>query len=727
MKLTAILLVLAVLLSSCIGNGNEPPAPEETEEEVKLTEEEIEPVYKEESVVIIPNRGYLGTSLEKSTELTPYFSPGEVDQYLAYPMIHTVGDTSYVMRVFPKELEGKGSGSYDAYNSSGEPMENRIEVYRNFDFSAEPELILLPALNERDTVIYGVSANADGTYTVYGNQKEAERVYQMYLYRFDADGNLLEKGNPELDTNKVTIYYPYGDSLYYVQQNQLKRESMTGTKTAIDSDVIAFTRQGYELYYVRSMLDANFRSERSLWVYDLITGEKREISPLKTGRKTDSIAYDAENRVLYFSDYSYIYAHPLDLQGDIKVAAAYNSSITLLDAENGCLSLINGNYQVAMYSLPESPVSMNKNRITLRVCVADMEKDQFEQNNRDLILAMEVNGIAVTIEETYNAPSITSDEYVNTMAKKLLAGDSDFDLFMVSTRMSQLFKKGYYEDLTNYPVLNYYFSRMQEGVEKLCSIGDTWVFVPHDLTPVMAVADTSLTGGKNGEIPGTLDELLPYMDRLMDTLRGNDAWFIRKSNIRRVVDLWFEQYIANCMAKTVDDDTARADLVKLYDTAMKMISHPAVAADSEAVERNGRTEGEYFSRIRNFGVNSGLKDTDICAPVPKINPAYGDPVNGTYFAVNPNSENKELAALFLAYFMENYRESARYYAADAEIGSTGAHALYAEQIGDGIRAYELSGWVMFLNDKLEKLQSGDMTPETAVDETFRYLKMIRDE
>ena len=43
MKLTAILLVLAVLLSSCIGNGNEPPAPEETEEEVKLTEEEIEP------------------------------------------------------------------------------------------------------------------------------------------------------------------------------------------------------------------------------------------------------------------------------------------------------------------------------------------------------------------------------------------------------------------------------------------------------------------------------------------------------------------------------------------------------------------------------------------------------------------------------------------------------------------------------------------------------------
>jgi len=530
-----------------------------------------------------------------------------------------------------------------------------------------------------------------------------------------------------VDTDKITIYYPYGDSLYYIQQNSLKREQpMKNTTDVVDANVIAFTRQGNELYYVCSKLDEDFNARRSLWVYNLVTGEKSEVASLNTGRQMDSIAYDAENQVLYFSDYTYIYAHPLALQGDIKVAASYKSNITLLDAGNGSLSLINRNYQVAMYNLPESPVSMNRDRINLRICVADMEKGQFEQNNRDLLMAMEVNGIAVTVEETYIGASITSDEYVNTMAKKLMSGDTDFDLFYVSTRMSQLFKEGYYENLTNYPVLNHYFTQMRNGVEGLCSIGETWALVPFDLTPVMAVVDTALTDGKTAEIPGTLDELLPHMDQLTESLRKNDAWFIRKSYIRRAVDMWFEQYIANFMAKTVDDDTARADLVELYDMTMKIVSHPAVSIDPKATEINGRTDGGYFSQIRNFGVNSGLKDTEICAAVPKINPSYRDSFAGTFYAINPNSENKELAALFLAYFLENQKEGARFYESETNHKNDAAEKLYTEQMENGIRMYELNGWELYLNDRLEELQNGS-TPDEAAEITFRYLKQVRDE
>jgi len=731
MKRTVVIFLVFSLLSTACTNHHSIETDEilegETTSQTSLSELQVELVYKDQPIVINPTQGYLGTSLEKNTELTPYFTPDEVDNYLAYPVIHIVGDHTYVARVFPKKLEGSGKGAYNAYNMGEESMKNEIEVYQSFDFTAEPEIISLPALNEQDTIIYGISANIDGTYTVNGYQKEKNGNYQHYLYIFDADGNLLQKSKAKLDTDKITIYYPYGDSLYYIQQNSLKREQpMKNTTDVVDANVIAFTRQGNELYYVCSKLDEDFNARRSLWVYNLVTGEKSEVASLNTGRQMDSIAYDAENQVLYFSDYTYIYAHPLALQGDIKVAASYKSNITLLDAGNGSLSLINRNYQVAMYNLPESPVSMNRDRINLRICVADMEKGQFEQNNRDLLMAMEVNGIAVTVEETYIGASITSDEYVNTMAKKLMSGDTDFDLFYVSTRMSQLFKEGYYENLTNYPVLNHYFTQMRNGVEGLCSIGETWALVPFDLTPVMAVVDTALTDGKTAEIPGTLDELLPHMDQLTESLRKNDAWFIRKSYIRRAVDMWFEQYIANFMAKTVDDDTARADLVELYDMTMKIVSHPAVSIDPKATEINGRTDGGYFSQIRNFGVNSGLKDTEICAAVPKINPSYRDSFAGTFYAINPNSENKELAALFLAYFLENQKEGARFYESETNHKNDAAEKLYTEQMENGIRMYELNGWELYLNDRLEELQNGS-TPDEAAEITFRYLKQVRDE
>ena len=45
---------------------------------------------------------------------------------------------------------------------------------------------------------------------------------------------------------------------------------------------------------------------------------------------------------------------------------------------------------------------------------------------------------------------------------------------------------------------------------------------------------------------------------------------------------------------------------------------------------------------------------------------------------------------------------------------------------NGIRMYELNGWALYLNDRLEELQNGS-TPDEAAEITFRYLKQVRDE
>ena len=728
MKKTAVFpMILLISLLICACSTVEPA---ETETGAVLPEERTEILYQEQPIEIKIVEGYIGSSLVKQTELTPFKTAEQVDLFVSHPLLHTTAGKSYVLRRFPADLED-GPGTYDDFVIQGSSMPKEIEVYTGFDFTAEPERIPLTALEEREMTFYGLSANTDNTYTALSYQQVGKNSYQPYLHIFDSNGNLIDESPIKIDLLKFDVYYPYGDALYYIEQYRLKKNApMSDGVTTVDEDAIAFTRQGTELYYVRSVVDENHDAQRSLWVYDLITGEKREIAEINSGRKMNSIAYDAVNEVLYFSDYSYIYAHPLSVGGDIKVAAALDTTITLLDASNGCLSAKIGHNQIAMYTLPESPASMNRDKITLRICVADMEKGKFAENNRELLMAMEVNGISVTIEETYIGTTLNSDEYMSTMAKKLLAGDSDFDLFCVNTRMSSLFKEGYYEDLTKYPVLNAYYDLMLPGVTSLCTVGETLSFVPASLSTTMALADTTLTGGKAHPIPELLDDMLPYMNSLSDTLQDNDGYFIRSGLVRSVMDMWFDQYLANFMAKTVDDDTAYADLEKLYTAVQDMLNHPSVSVDRSATSYGGRVSQSYFSQIDNFGYNSARKDSEIIAATPKINAAYGEPFYGSFYAINPNSENKELAALFLAFFMENSREDSRIYTGTTqhtEETRTDVSDLFRNQLENGIRAYELSGWLMYLNEKVDGILNGTLTPADAAEETFRYLKMTRDE
>ena len=86
---------------------------------------------------------------------------------------------------------------------------------------------------------------------------------------------------------------------------------------------------------------------------------------------------------------------------------------------------------------------------------------------------MELNGFSVRIESSPEMDPSTGNaytEYANTMAKKLLAGDTDFDLFWLSAETPTLFKEGYFTDLasgekesTNLPASDVLYFVLENG------------------------------------------------------------------------------------------------------------------------------------------------------------------------------------------------------------------------------------------------------------------------
>ncbi|MBQ8185316.1 MAG: hypothetical protein IJ037_00410, partial [Clostridia bacterium] len=85
MKKTAVfpmILLISLLLCAC-----SPVEPAETG--AVLPEERTEILYQEQPIEIKIVEGYIGSSLVKQTELTPFKTAEQVDLFVSHPLLHT--------------------------------------------------------------------------------------------------------------------------------------------------------------------------------------------------------------------------------------------------------------------------------------------------------------------------------------------------------------------------------------------------------------------------------------------------------------------------------------------------------------------------------------------------------------------------------------------------------------------------------------------------------------
>ena len=115
---------------------------------------------------------------------------------------------------------------------------------------------------------------------------------------------------------------------------------------------------------------------------------------------------------------------------------------------------------------------------------------------------------------------------------------------------------------------------------------------------------------------------------------------------------------------------------------------------------------------------------------------YRQSWTGSFWAVNPNSKNKELAAAYLAYFIENNLtipgSAGDLYNREPIMGTLyemtyneEVFDLFCAQLKDGVLAYELPDYTGYFNRQFADIKAGKLTREEAADDLFRWLRMLK--
>ena len=642
--------------------------------------------------------GYVPTTLEKITDLAPYKTSEQVDSYVANPQTASAGGTVYLLRNFPADLPD-GPGTWDAWVGSDERDAFRrvIEVYRDIGDLTDPEII---PLDEKiaSSIIYELNANPDGTFSAVSRIQVDSGGYSEHLLHISADGSLIAMG--QVSYGMDDRIRPYGDSLLRLPATnnkfspaKLTRIYLDGSIVTLAENVINFSLQDSTVYYLTEELDENFEEVRCLYSLDLETGETEALSEVILVSKNEFIppnvrtmAYDPDKRILYLAEFQTVNAFLLDTKETVPIVRE-NEYCTIVDIDGDRLFMEVGNHQVTVYGAPSAPQSAETGSVTLRLA-SYYPTDVSEE----LLLSMDADGCPIRTENIFGEDPMGMDEYANTMAKKLMAGDTDFDLFYVSTETAELFKDGYYTDLGAYALLNTYYARMPEGVRELCSVNGRVVLCPDTLTSSSLAIDRTVAGD-SFTAPATFAEFCAYADTL--TLPENTN-LMPSSVVHTRIGPWLTQLISNYMAGTVDDDAALTHMRTLFDWALR---------------QHAVSDPENPAAIRS--VTGHVNDSMVQFPVPKLDETCLTPYSGGFWAVNPNSENRELAALYLAYTLAlDLTDGYRF--ADEDTDYTA-----------GIREYPASAYMYDVYTLLEQCLAGNTTTADAAAEMMKMRNMIK--
>ena len=220
----------------------------------------------------------------------------------------------------------------------------------------------------------------------------------------------------------------------------------------------------------------------------------------------------------------------------------------------------------------------------------------------------------------------------------------------------------------------------------------------------------------------SFSELVKLADQL-DYANSNVKLMTEYSHLNMVLP-WFEQYVSNFMESVVEDEQAKTDLTELYRSTAELM-----AGSHTGHGKNYAGYQPVFRIARNQGQAQDVPEGRAILPIVPAAPGYRQSVEGQFYAINPNSPNKELAAKFLICRtamnstgnLTGLRDEIASYPEGSELGE----ALYRQQILGGVLAWNVSDLRERVRQHLDGIVSGTVTPEAAADELFRHLKMIK--
>ena len=722
--LSMFLIVAAMFLQSCVSK--------------KLDSEEIpdDSLVWENLTFAANDVGLMISSLTKIGDLTSYKTMEEVDDFYTAPCTFLDGDEIYVIRNFPEIFT---EDIYEYIDKKIFPKE--IEIYSISDLSQTSETIKLKGIDEKHIVYYSLSYDkTNKTYYIAGVE-EINGEFIPNLYMFDSNGQFQKNIVLQLQNPDMFDMIAMGENIYYLRgQAQANGRSSSfikynleeNTTFAIDDSVSAIFENSGTIYYIKNEVTSSFDTKTILYEYNAENENKTVVSEIAKDVQILSAGFDETSNNLYLSDYDSLYVYSIKEKKLIKVMEVMQPSVKILQISNINMLLGIGQNQIAAYELQSSPVSIEGNERVLKICYLASQPGQAAENYSYPIKNMKFNGTLVRIEETYSASNFM--EYMNTMAKKLLAGDDDFDLFIVHTSMHELFKDQYYGSFSAYPALANRFDLMLSGIKELCSIKGNLCLFPEYISFDMIQCNDALISG-NYSIPETFDKMLSFKDEIKNSLVNSSSVFMSDYFNHALVVPWFTQYASNYMAGNINIDNKNL-LRFLVSTSLSLLQDPSIYIGSDNVD-------SYIKIIKSSGYYEGIQNDGVSIyPLPKVDDSFKYNADASYIAINPNSKNKQLAANFLAYLNDfnaemgsilykNTTVDNHFHEHDDNLQdnamSIELFEIYEKQLKECIRSYNNSDYMLLLNSQFDQLISGKISVDEMTDEIYNFLRLVRNE
>lgn len=667
------------------------------------------------------HQGIIGTSIEKIVDISCYKTQSEVDGYITAPLVYMTDEHYYVVRNFPEELSN--ADEVHNYISKNECF-REIEIYNKLNNELS-EIIQLRGIDDTKIIYYSLNYNEiKENYYITGYCEN-----KPMLFVFDKNGMLLH--SKELFSNLIDNHVVYGDYLYFLDGsnthgegsfNLLRESIITGEVEVYETGVECVFQSENQLYYIKSYINEKFDNDRSLFRYSDTEVSGLWVIDLNFDYNIKSAAYDETNNILYFSDLSYIMKYQ---NNEVyTVISTHNSSADIMQFDNNYITVFVGYNQMSLFKVTDIYTSIEAQQMVLKVCCLDFDEREFTKHYQTVLQQMGANNVPVRFEFTYITSS--EDEYINTMSKKLLAGDIDFDIFYIDTSMSQLFDNNYFTNLGDCDVLVEYYDAMIPGLQEICCIDEVISLVPtHLYSDVFIYNNVDYT---------------EYIDLYKDSWEILDAAKLREPNSSQyliggqdavhILMPWFKQLATNYMGSIIDDKKAMRDLQILYEDIYKIDNLVSIYTDDDSYEYN------YDIEVIDNSGTEGDKHHTLC-PVMLMDEEYKYAIDGCFLAVNPKSQNKDLAIAFMAYLMNAGMNEMLIYDSMYYVHEQNIESRYSEiytsadilkyQIAKGVRSYEIPDLYNYIVNVQEDLIIGDIDSITAANQTLDFLKMIRDE
>ena len=345
----------------------------------------------------------------------------------------------------------------------------------------------------------------------------------------------------------------------------------------------------------------------------------------------NALSYDDSNELIYgvcnnklFSydlanhTYTFLYLFPLNgVYGEDRIIslAAYENNLLFMQGDGNLRRITNadGNWSksetLKIYCIS---IADTQGWTSSRAYAAFLEKHPMFR-----LEFIEVNDL-----QAYNTG----------LASKLMANDSEFDLFVLDSNMSSILDKGHYTDLSIYTDIIDNINKMLPGYKELLSIDNAVYGVPIRISINTYAYSSETLDYYDIKQP----KLIPTMSEYLDMF-ANANEQMQLDNVT-AGQITLHQFFSSLSASFfTEKDVQLSDVAFLYETVLAMYEVGAIVTADTYGE--GIFHGTY--------INDYARANQIM-----MSPVYKEGAklagNVTTLCLNPSSKNKELAAAYLA-------------------------------------------------------------------------------